>query len=269
LKFIFFFILFIIAMSSAGQDFQLVQSFPLARIAALQPSGENAISFAINDASLAGIKNFCFAIASEKRFMLQELQHFSAMAALPLKFGNAGLRIDRFGNAFMNELQCGLVFAKKLSSVLSVGIGFNYYSKNIPMYEKQTAIIAAAGMILHLSDQLVAGVHIYNPAKVQLGRSGERTPGRLSMGLGYSPSDKFFLAADLQKIEDQPVNIHAGVHYCIVQRVSVSTGITSAASSFYLGIGFQVNKFIITASAGMHPYLGLSPGLILGYNGDK
>jgi hypothetical protein len=252
-----------------AQNFELVQSIPMARLSTYFPKHLGAVSFALNDASLAEIKNIHAVIASERRFLMEELTQYAAMIAVPLPFVNAGLKLDRFGGVLMNETKLGLVFARKLSPFVSLGIQFNYYSRNIRTYYNHAALNAGAGLILHLSDQMVAGVHIYNPTSVRLGKTGERIPSMYSTGIGYAPSEKFLIAADLQKIEDQPVNIHTGVHYCIVQRVCVSMGITSAASSFYLGIGCKVNDFIITVSAGMHPILGWSPGLMLAFNNGK
>ena len=256
-------------MFARSQSFQLVQSFPLARITTYQPASQDAVFFATNAASLAGMKKFSAVVASEKRFQLEELTQVSALVGLPFKFGNIGLKLDRFGNELMNETQAGILFAKRLSPEVSLGIEFNYYVRGFESFEKQSAINAGLGLQLHLSDHLVTGVHIYNPTRVQVNKTGERLPYRYSMGIGYAPSGKIFLVTDLQKIEDQPVNIHTGVHYCIVPRVSVSMGITSAASSFYLAIGYRFNNMIIMGSAGLHPYLGLSPGLLLAYNGGK
>lgn len=254
---------------SIAQNFELVQSFPMARLSTYFPEHPGAASFALNDACLGEMKNMNAVIAAERRFLMEEFTQYAAMIAMPLKFANAGLKLDRFGGALMSETKVGLVFARKLSPFISLGIQFNYFVRGIQSYESQSAINAGAGMILHLSDQLVAGVHIYNPTSVRLGKTGGKIPSLFSTGLGYSPSEKFFLVADLQKIEDQPVNIHTGVHYCIVQRVCVSMGMTSAASSFYFGTGFQFNDFTVTASAGMHPILGWSPGLMLAFNNGK
>jgi hypothetical protein len=246
-----------------------VQSFPLSRITTYQPSIQGPVSFALNAASLAGMKNISAAIATERRFQMKELTQYSALVGLPLKFATAGLKLERFGDELMNETQAGIMIAKTLTPVISVGIEFNYYVRGFESLEKQSAINAGAGMILHLSDRLVAGVHIYNPTRVQVNKTGERLPYRYSMGLGYAPSEKIFLVTDLQKIEDQPVNIHTGVHYCIVPGVSVSMGITSAASSFYMAVGYRFKNLMLTGSAGLHPYLGWSPGLLLVYNGGK
>ena len=252
-----------------SQSFQQVQSFPLARISTYQPTKQGSVFFPLNAASLAELKKFFAVVASERRFQLEELSQVSALAGLPLQFATIGLKLDRFGNEFMNETQAGILLAKKLSPVISVGIELNYYVRAFETLHKQSAITGGLGMTFHLSDQFVTGVHIYNPTKVQVTETGERLPYRYSMGLGYAPSEKFFLVTDLQKIEDQPVNIHTGVHYCIVPRVSVSMGITSAASSFYTAISYRFHKLMITGSAGMHPYLGWSPGLMLAYNEEK
>ena len=236
-----------------GQNFEKVQSFPLTRISTWQPSGQQFPTLVLNSAALAELEKFSACIASEKRFQLKELTAVSAQLALPIKMLTLGLKLDRFGNEIMNENLLGLQFAKKLSPGICLGMELNYYSRRFGTMKKHSAINAGLGLILHLSDQLVTGVHIYNPTRVQIKETGERLPYRYSMGLGYSPSGKIFLVMDLQKTEGQPVNIHCGVHYYIVHGVSAGMGITSAASSFYLAIGYRFQKIMITVSAGMHP----------------
>jgi hypothetical protein len=263
------FLLILNPMLALSQSFQLVQSFPLARNTTVQPLNHEAIYLAPSAVSLIGMKKFSAVVASERRFQLKELTQVSALVGLPLQFVNIGLKLDRFGNEFMNETEAGILFAKNLSPVLSLGIEFNYYVRSFESIEKQSAIHGGLSLQLHLSDQMVTGVHIYNPTRVQVNKTGERLPYRYSMGMGYAPSEKIFLVTDLQKIEDQPVNIHTGVHYCIVPRVRVSMGITSAASSFYLAIGHRFRNLMVTLSAGFHPYLGFSPGVLLAYTGGE
>jgi hypothetical protein len=84
--------------------------------------------------------------------------------------------------------------------------------------------------------------------------------------LGYDASKKFFIGAEIEKIEDQPLNINAGLHYSFDEKVFVRTGLASATSSFYIGFGFLLNGFRIDVTVSLHPSLGFSPGVLFLYN---
>ena len=121
--------------------------------------------------------------------------------------------------------------------------------------------------MLHVSDQFQAGVHIYNPTRAGIGKnSEERLPFIYSFGLGYDASKNFFIGAEIEKIEDQPLNITAGFHYSFDEKLFVRAGLASATSSLYMGLGFLLNGFRIDVTASLHPSLGLSPGVLLFYN---
>lgn len=256
-------------MMCTAQDIHMIQAFPMARLTSYDRHHSNAFSFARNPGALGVIEKFSAGIYSERRFMLQELTQVNMMAAIPSSLGNFGIKFQRFGNAGYSETQAGIAYARKLGTMVSLGVGFNYFLRNIPNYKFPSKIIAETGMILHLPGGMSAGVHIYHPAALFMGNNNGDVSSMYSFGLGYAPSEKFLLVADLQKTEDQPVNIHSGFHYRIVHGVSVSAGITSAASSFYLGAGFLLKSIHITVCSAVHPVLGWSPGLMLVYNPSK
>lgn len=242
------------------------QSFPFARLSACDNRTPDAFASGLNQAAMAGQKSVSAGMAAERRFMMAEIQNILLLVNVPLKSLSVGFRGSRFGNAAFSETSVGLAFAKELSSQFSVGIQLSYFSRSAGSYGKASAIHGEAGVMLRLSETLNAGIHIYNPTGVRLGKSTERLASVFSLGLGYAPSEKLFLAADIQKVEDQPVNFHSGFHYYVVDRVRVSAGMTSAASSFYLGAGIRFKDLLITFSASHHPYLGWSPGIITSYS---
>src|SRR5688572_20476310 len=168
-----FFLLLVSPVISRSQNFHQVQSFPLLRMATYQPVIQGGVFYSSNPATLSGMKNFSVVIASERRFMLEELTQYSIQAGLPLEFLALGLKLDKSGNELMSETQAGLLFSKKLSKAFFLGFEINYYVRAFEQIQKQTAISAGIGMIFHLSEQLVTGVHIYNPTRVQVKKTGE------------------------------------------------------------------------------------------------
>jgi hypothetical protein len=226
----------------------------------------DAFSFTGNQAALAGTKNISVGIFGERRFMLEELSCYQMAFSLPTSSGNFGLQANYFGSSNYNETALGLAYARSLGKI-DVGVQFNYFGAKAVAYGNANAINFEAGAILHVSDQLQTGVHVYNPTRVSLGKnSEEKLPFIYSFGIGYDVSEKFFIGSEIEKEEDQPVNVNAGLQYSFAERLFARGGISSASSSFYLGTGFLLNGFRIDVTASVHPSLGVTPGLLLIYN---
>jgi hypothetical protein len=227
---------------------------------------KDAFSFAGNQASLAGNKNISIAMYGERRFMLAELSSYQLAFALPTSSGNFGLLANYFGSAVYNQSQVGLAYARNLGKI-DVGAQFNYHQFKIQGYGNASAINFDLGTILHINDQFQTGVHVYNPTRVSLGKNNEeKLPMIYSFGLGYDASEKLFIGTEIEKVEDQPVNIHAGLQYSFDAKLFARAGVSSSTSSFYLGAGFLWSGFRIDISASLHPTLGVTPGLLMMYS---
>ena len=231
----------------------------------------DVFSFHANQAALAKATNISIGFYGEKRFFLNELSLYNGVAVLPSNSGNFGLDARYYGFADYNETQLGLAYARGLGSKLDVGVQFNYYSVRVAGYGSVSTINFEAGAILHLTDQLNAGVHVYNPVGGTLGKNAEeeKLASLYSVGLGYQPSDKVFVSAEVEKQEDQPVNVKAGIQYKFLRQLTARGGVETATSSMYFGIGFGWKLIRIHAVASYHPQLGITPGLVLIFDVKK
>jgi len=224
----------------------------------------DVFSFHSNQAALAQVKNFSAGIYTERRFMLQELAFYNASLALPTHSGNFGFDARYFGFSDYNETQLGLAYGRSLGSKVDVGVQFNYYNVQIPTYGNASVINFEAGAILHLTEKLNAGIHVYNPVGGKFGKDEqEKLSSVYSGGIGYEASDKFFISAEIEKEEDQPVNVTAGLQYKFLPQLLARGGISTAASSMYLGIGVAWKTIRLDVTTSYHQQLGLTPGLML------
>lgn len=229
----------------------------------------DAFSFSGNQASLASYKHLSAGIYGERRFMLAELGLYQFAFALPTSSGNFGLQSGYFGSSSYNQTQVGLAYARSLGK-MDVGTQFNYHQVRIQDYGNASAVNFDLGMILHISDQFQTGVHIHNPTKAGLGSGNEeKIPIIFSFGLGYDASEKLFIGTEIEKVEDQSVNINAGLQYSFDAQLFARAGISFANSVFYFGAGFLWSDFTINISASVHPTLGVTPGLLLLYSSSN
>ncbi len=119
----------------------------------------DVFSITSNQAALAQIKNSSLGVFGEKRFLLEGTNMYSSIFALPTNQGNFAFQADYFGYANYNESQLGIAYARSLGTKLDIGVKFNYYSFRIPGYQNSSAVNFEIGTIVHLTEQLHAGLH--------------------------------------------------------------------------------------------------------------
>lgn len=236
-------------------------------LGAYSNSHVDVFSFHSNQAALAKIKVMSAGIYGEKRFLLNELSLYNAAITLPTSSGNFGLDGRYYGFSDYNESQVGLAYGRGLGSKVDVGVQFNYYNVRIAGYGNASAINFEIGTILHVTDVLNAGLHVYNPVGGSLGKNHEEKLSSVySAGFGYDASEKFFMGIEIEKEEDKPINVNAGVQYKFLPQLLSRLGISTATSSLYFGIGFRLKSIRLDVTASCHPQLGITPGLLLIFN---
>ena len=230
----------------------------------------DVFSFTNNQASLAQMKNTGAGVYGERRFMIDELSLYQLAITVPTYSGNFGIKAGYFGFSDYNESQMGLAYARKLGSKIDVGVQFNYNGIQVSGYGNSSAINFEMGAIFHLTDKLNAGVHAYNPVGGKFGKNAEEKLASVyTVGLGYEASEKFFVSAEIEKEEDQPVNVNAGLQYKFLPQFMVRCGIATNTSNVYAGVGLFLKTFRLDVVTSYHPQLGVTPGLLLIYNFSK
>lgn len=228
----------------------------------------DVFSFTANQASLAQLKNSAAGVYGERRFLLSELNNYIAAIGLITNSGNFGVKANYSGFTDYNETQLGLAYGRKLGSKLDIGAQFNYNSVSIANdYGSATAISFELGTILHLTDKLNAGLHINNPIGGKFGKDQqEKLSSVYGFGIGYEASEKFFISTEIEKEEDQPVNVNAGFQYKFIPQLLVRAGMASATSSAWLGLGLTLKSFRLDVTTSYHPQLGITPGVMMLFN---
>jgi len=227
----------------------------------------DAFSFISNQASLAQIQTPTAGVYGERRFALSELNNYTAVVALPTSSGNFGLKTGYYGFSDYNETQLGLAYGRKLGSKVDIGAQFNYNGIRISGYGNASAISFELGTVLHITDKLHAGVHVANPVGGKFGKDQqEKLSSVYATGIGYDASERFFVSTEIEKEEDHPVNVNAGLQYKFLPQLLARIGISSATSSGWVGLGIMIKSFRIDVTTGYHPQLGITPGLLLQFN---
>ncbi len=243
---------------------------PYAGLGAYSLNHADVFSFTANQASLAQVKNTAAGVYAERRFFLSELNDYTAVTCLLTKSGNFAVQVHHTGSADYSESQFGLAYGRSLGKKADIGTQFNYNTTRISGYGNASAISFELGTILHLTERLHAGVHVSNPVGGKFGKTrSEKLSSVFVAGFGFDASEKFFTGFEIEKEEGQPVNVHAGLQYKFMPHLLARTGISSATSSVWAGLGFTFKSFRVDISSSYHPQLGISPGLLFLFNFNK
>lgn len=257
-------------LNTWAQSLRQSIDFTYAKLTSYSRQFNDVFSFSGNQGALAAAKNFSAGVYSERRFLLNALSAYSAAAVLPTASGNFGIKGDYFGEADYNESSLGLAYAKALGSKAAVGVQFNYVGLKAAGYGSASTVNFDAAALFHLTPQLNAGVHVYNPVAASWGKDDvEKLPSVYTMGLGYDVSPQVYIGAEAEKVEDQPIGVNAGLHYQVAEKLIARIGVRSATQVYYFGFGVQLKDLRLDATASIHPYLGMTPGLMLLYSPKK
>lgn len=226
----------------------------------------DAFALRNNVAAIAGTGQFSAGLFSERRFLLKELSSYSLAALLPTHSGNFGLKANTFGDGLLRETGFGLGYARMLGEKLAIGTSFNYYSLAASGYGSASLLTFDAGLMMPITESLRVGLSAHNPVGMKWGKTGERMPMVFSAGLGHDVSTQLFIGAEVEKTEDAPTTINAGLQYVFAEKLIARGGISSGTTACYLGFGVQLKSLRLDATATFHPYLGVTPGLLLLYS---
>ncbi len=263
-------VLFFLINPSVCQSLRYTLAQPYISLSAYSTQQNDPLSFTGNQAALASVKNAGVGIYGERRFMLSETSVYTLAGSIPTSLGNFGLQVNYAGFKNFNESKIGLAYARRLGKFVDVGVQFNYYSYRIPAYGNASAINFEIGAIMHLTEKLNAGIHVYNPVGGKLGKNGdEKLAAAYKAGLGYDASDKFFISSEIIKEEDKPVNVIAGLQYRFAKQFFAKAGFISESGTIYGGAGIAWKNLRLDVSSSYHPQLGFSPGILLIANFKK
>lgn len=253
-----------------AQSLRYTLAQPYISLSAYSQQQNDAMSFTGNQAALASVKNAGIGVFGERRFMLSETSVYTLAGSLPTSLGNFGLQVNYAGFKNFNENKIGLAYARRLGKFADIGVQFNYYSYRVPSYGSASAINFEIGVMMHLTEKLNAGVHVYNPVGGKLGKnSDEKLASAYKVGLGYDASDRFLISAEIVKEEDKDMNVIAGLQYRFAKQFFAKAGFLSESSSAYAGAGVAWKNLRLDISTSYHPQLGFSPGILLLVNFKK
>lgn len=217
-----------------------------------------------NAASLARLPYASLALYAERRFLLASLQAFQCSGSLTTRNGAFALHGSYMGIRLFSQSQFSLAYGMRLSKKVDAGLQLNYHSlRQGGGYGNTYSINASAGAIFHLTDEVHAGINIYNPLGSKWNKAGgEKIPAQFTLGLGYEVSENLYLSTEIIKEENLPAAVNSGLQYRFSKLFFVRAGISTATASYFAGVGLQFKTFRTDIAVSYHSPLGISPGIL-------
>ncbi len=257
----------LLAVASASQTVRRPMHIARLGFSAYSIRQADVFSGFTNQASLARQKSLAAGFYTERRFFLKDLSYYNLVFVLPTSSGNFGLEAAYAGTVNYNETSAGIAYGRGLGDKIDLGVQFNYYTVKIAGYGNAGTVNVEAGAIVHLTEKLQAGMHVYNPVGGKMGQYQEEKLAFIyTAGFGYDASDKFYIGAAVEKEENQPADVISGFQYQFSPRINIKGGVGTATPEFWFGAGFWVSSIRLDVQASYHPQLGITPGLSLAVN---
>lgn len=230
-----------------------------------------------NQAGLAKLENTSLLFSAQETFKSPDSDNLGIGFAIPTSSGTVGLNIHYFGTNDIKQTKIGLAYARKLMETISIGVQFDMLTTQIPMNEKSNLFTFEIGLQYQLVENLLLGIHLYNPAKLEI-IEGEFLPNILRVGGTYAPFKSLLIHVDLEKDFDFPIVFKSGAEFELVDDLWFRIGFQHKPTTFNFGMGYLFRngfRFDIGAyyqqglnliSSGVLASSGFVPSFGLGYD---
>jgi hypothetical protein len=191
-----------------------------------------------NVGTLAKVEKLSTAFAYEVRPSLQGTNRMAAILNAPFKFGTFGIGLFRFGDDLYSEQLVSAGFSNQFG-IASLGVKVNYIQYRAEGFGTKTAWSINFGGLAQITEKIAIGAYITNLNQPKLSvQNDERIPTSLTAGIGFKPTNKILLLAEVVKDLEYDPTMKAALEYTIHKKVFVRTGFNLQPDVGYFGLGF-------------------------------
>ena len=213
-------------------------------------------------AAVALRKNFATGCYAEKRFMT-ELGYMSVVFSGLVSNQPLQLSFSREGTSAFSQNRVFFSAGRKIGKIFQLGINAGYATMNAKGYGSSGEIIAGAGLMMQLSENVRIGIQLN-----QLNDLSEKNEFRylIRTGIGYQISEVCSLTIELKKEAGKSVVVDAGWFYAFHPNLYGRLGYCPALSLFSFNIGYHNGPFRAEAGQSVHLALGATWELSFAYS---
>jgi hypothetical protein len=214
-----------------------------------------------NQAGLGFYPHFAIGFHHENKFVVKEYALHALGVTMPTKPGTFGLSYRYFGYSKYNISKIGLGFGRQFGNGFAAGIQMNlHHLYQEGEFGNRNALTVEGGIQYKPADNLVIGAHVFNPTRSKISPYDQDTiQTSFSIGAGYRPFDKFFMALETQKILGFNLSFKGGLEYEIYDNLFIRGGLSTEPFETTFGLGYLINKISVDIAFTHTEILGFTP----------
>ncbi len=199
-------------------------------------------------------KSSCF-VAYEVQPNLPGANRTAAGLSLATRWATTGIGFFRFGDDVYNEQVVSAAIGNKFG-IASLGAKANYVQYHANGFGINTALSLDFGGLAQITPHILIGAFIVNVTQSSL-TNDERLPTKLTAGIGFKPSDSFFLITEIEKDLGYQATWRVGTEYTVHKKIFLRTGFNLHPTAAFMGVGAQARRLRIDyAIQYSNPFMG-------------
>ena len=210
-----------------------------------------------NPAALAFAPRVSAGFAHKNFYSIKGLNMLQANVVGNTRFAAIGASYQLFGNEFYQIGTASVKLAKQIGERFSFAIGGNIFFayKEMEEYSKPT-IAPDISFLGRTKNKFSYAFHIVNPLPNR--NSSLYNKSTYKAGGAYGGITDLTISAMVQKTETEPVSIHAGVEYNVLNILTAQVGFSNRYTPVSFGIDASIKNIRLGIACEFHSYMGIS-----------
>lgn len=210
-----------------------------------------------NQAALPLSHGSAFSFSYENRFGLKELAARSVCLVIPSGNSAIGAVCSYSGYSGFSRETIGLAGGTMLGSGFSAGVQANIHIENqAGDYKDYIMVTCEGGFLIDLSDNVRAGLHVFNPVPNSLRKVPVHSA--IRAGAGIELPGNLFTAIEAEMKSGKRINLRTGFEYTPCTKIRLRGGYSAEEPSFSFGFGYALKPALVDIAFSTHPALGIT-----------
>jgi hypothetical protein len=215
-----------------------------------------------NQAILANNTSFSFGFNYENRFNISELGTRSVGMIIPGGKASVGVIYSHFGYTDFKRDMSGLACGLKLTNKIAAGLQVDYFAERTAgEYSNIQSVTCEVGLLVTPSENIMIGLHLFNPVPNSLRKSF--LPTSLRIGAGTNLNKLLFTGIEAEMSSGSNLKLRTGFEYEAAKKLWLRGGFCTDNNSFSFGLGFLLKIVQMDVSFVTHEKLGVTSSVSL------
>lgn len=221
----------------------------------------------VNDAQVATVQKPTALLSAALPYTVSNWQSLHLQAVIPTRQQGAwGVTAQHAALPTYAEQQVQLTYARALGRNWQLGVSALGLRASAPEYGAHTGLSASVGVLANALPNVWLGAQIHRPFVAFSGKT--TVPPALRFGGCWQAAKTARILAEVEKEQNSPAQIKAGLEYRPVPAIAVRFGTRTQPAQPTLGAQWQPStQLAIDVASAWHPALGLTPAVMVRWQG--